>query len=166
MTTLSLDRPDPLAAGTSRKLVHAIFATDRTIVLTVLRLALGLVILPHGLQKTVGAFGGHGYGGTMGFFASIGIPAFLGFLAIAAESAGAAALVAGFTTRIAAFGILVTMTVAAFMHTSNGFFMNWSGTQKGEGFEYHILAGAIALALMIAGGGRGSIDRLIARKLR
>ena len=166
MTTLSFDRPTHFAAGAFRKLVHALLATDRSIALTVLRVALGLVILPHGLQKTIGAFGGHGYTGTMGFFASIGIPAILGFLAIAAESAGAVALVAGFTTRIAAFGILVTMTVAGSMHTANGFFMNWSGAQKGEGFEYHILAGAMALVLVIAGGGRASIDRLIARKPR
>jgi putative oxidoreductase len=75
-------------------------------------------------------------------------------------------LIAGLTTRIAAFGILVTMTVAASLHTANGFFMNWSGTQKGEGFEYHILAGAMALALVIAGGGRASMDRLIARRRR
>ena len=166
MTTLSLDHPDHVAAGSFRKAVHALLATDRSVALTVLRVALGLVILPHGLQKTIGAFGGQGFTGTMGFFGSIGIPAVLGFLAIAAESAGAVALVAGFTTRIAAFGILVTMTVAGFMSAANGFFMNWFGAQKGEGFEYHILAGAMALALVIAGGGRASIDGQVARNLR
>ena len=166
MTTLSLDRHDNLAGGVLRRAATAVLDTDRTAVLTVLRVVLGLVILPHGLQKTIGAFGGHGFTGTMGFFGSIGIPAFLAFLVIAAESAGAVALVAGFTTRIAAFGVFATMVVAGFMHTANGFFMNWSGTQKGEGFEFHLLAAGIALVLVIAGGGSASIDRLLARKSR
>ena len=166
MTTLSLDRHHDFAGGALRRAATAILATDRSAVLTALRIVLGIVILPHGLQKTIGAFGGHGFTGTMGFFGSIGIPAFLAFLVIAAESAGAAALVAGFTTRIAAFGIFATMVVAGFMHAANGFFMNWTGTQAGEGFEYHILAAGIALVLVIAGGGRASIDRLLARSLR
>jgi putative oxidoreductase len=42
--------------------------------------------------------------------------------------------------------------------------MNWGGNQAGEGFEYHLLAIAIALALMFKGGGRWSLDRLIARR--
>ncbi|MGH9458747.1 MAG: DoxX family protein [Thermoanaerobaculia bacterium] len=146
-------------------MVSLVFATDRSAIQTILRLALGLVMLPHGLQKTVGWLGGYGFGATLDGFQSIGIPVVLGFLAIAAESAGALALLAGLTTRIAAFGIGVTMTVAAFMHRVNGIFMNWSGTQAGEGFEFHILAIAIALALIIGGGGRFSADRALAARL-
>ena len=71
MTTLSLDRHDDLAGGAFRRAASAVLASDRTAVLTVLRIILGLVILPHGLQKTIGAFGGHGFTGTMGYFASI-----------------------------------------------------------------------------------------------
>jgi putative oxidoreductase len=57
------------------------------------------------------------------------------------------------------------MAVAIFMvHLPNGFFMNWSGNQKGEGYEYHILAAAIAIALMIKGGGKLSVDGLISEK--
>jgi putative oxidoreductase len=159
MTSLTADRYDN---GIGRRIVNAVMTTDRSSLLTVLRIALGLVILPHGLQKTVGWFGGYGFTVTMGFFGSIGIPAFLGILAIVAESAGAIALITGFTTRIAAFGIAVTMLVASQMHKANGFFMNWSGQQKGEGIEYHILAIAIAVALMIGGAGRWSVDRTIA----
>jgi putative oxidoreductase len=121
-------------------------------------------MLPHGLQKAMGWFGGYGYTGTMGWFASIGIPAFFGFLAIFAETAGSIALITGFTTRIAAFGIGTTLLVATTMHKANGFFMNWSGQQKGEGFEYHILAIAIAVVLMIGGAGKWSIDRAITKK--
>lgn len=166
MTTLSIDRHDNLNAnltsGAFGRVASAVLSTDNSLRQTLLRVTLGLVMLPHGLQKTVGWFGGHGFDGTMGFFGSIGIPAFFGFLAIAAESAGALALITGFTTRIAAFGIAVTMVVAGTMHASNGFFMNWSGQQKGEGVEFHILAIAMAVVLMIGGAGRFSLDRLVA----
>ena len=159
MTSLTADRYDNLTSGAGRRVVHTLLATENTSLLTILRIALGVVMLPHGLQKTLGWFGGYGFSGTMGGFTSMGIPAFLAFLAIAAESAGAVALITGFTTRIAAFGIGVTMLVASQMHKANGFFMNWSSQQKGEGVEYHILAIAIAVVLMIGGAGRFSLDR-------
>jgi putative oxidoreductase len=163
MTSLSIEQHDNLTTGAFSRIVSAILSTDNSIRLTILRVVLGLVMIPHGLQKTIGWFGGYGYEGTMGFFASIGIPAFLGFLAIAAESLGAVALVAGFTTRIAAFGIAVNMAVAAFMHSPNGILMNWSGQQKGEGYEYHLLVLAMTAVLIIGGAGRFSIDRLLSR---
>lgn len=166
MTSLAIDRHDNLATGAFRRIVAALLSTDRSTLRTFLRVVLGLVMIPHGLQKTTGGFGGYGFEGTMGWFASIGVPAILGFLAIAAESAGAVALVAGFSTRLAAAGILANMIVAGIMHSANGFFMNWSGQQKGEGFEYHILAGAIALALVIGGAGRWSLDRVLAGRIR
>jgi putative oxidoreductase len=91
------------------------------------------------------------------------IPAPLAFLAIAAESLGALALILGFLTRFAALGLAANMAVAiATVHYKNGLFMNWYGQQKGEGFEYHILAGGIALALVITGAGKLSIDSLLA----
>ena len=164
MTTLTADRYDNTTSNAFGRAVHALLATDRSTVLTILRITLGLVILPHGLQKTIGWFGGYGFSGTMGGMTGMGIPAFFAFLAIAAESAGALALITGITTRIAAFGVGVTMLVASFMHQSNGFFMNWSGQQKGEGFEFHILTIGIAIALMIGGAGRFSLDRAIAKK--
>jgi putative oxidoreductase len=127
-----------------------------------LRLILGLVFFPHGAQKMLGWFGGYGFSGTMGFFTdTMGIPALFAFLAIAAEFFGAIGLVTGFLTRIAAFGIGAVMIVATTIHWSNGFFMNWSGTQAGEGFEYHILALAISVAVLIKGAGRWSIDQAL-----
>jgi putative oxidoreductase len=163
MTSLSIDHPATVPSAFSR-FVSSLLATDNSIVLTVLRVALGVVILPHGLQKTMGWFGGYGFSATLEFFGSIGIPAALGFLAIAAESAGALALISGLSTRVAAFGVGVTMLVASTMHKANGFFMNWSGQQKGEGVEFHILAIAVAVALIIGGAGRFSIDRAITRR--
>jgi putative oxidoreductase len=61
-----------------------------------------------------------------------------------------------------AFGIALVMLGAIFMvHLPNGFFMNWFGNQKGEGFEYHLLAIGLALVIMINGSGRYSVDRLL-----
>jgi len=143
-----------------------LFSTDNDTSSFVLRLLLGIVFFPHGAQKVFGWFGGPGFSGTMGMFTEkMGVPAFLAFLAILAESGGALALITGLLTRVAAFGIACNMVVAIFMvHLPNGFFMNWFGKQKGEGFEYHLLVIAIAIALMIKGGGRWSIDGLIAKK--
>ena len=149
------------------KTLACLFRTDDTVSTLVLRLMLGIVFFPHGAQKMLGWFGGNGYAATMGFFTGpMHIPAFLAFLAILAEFAGSLALILGLFTRVAALGIGVNMAVAiATVHYANGFFMNWSGTQKGEGFEYHLLALAIAVALMLRGGGKWSLDALIAHKL-
>jgi putative oxidoreductase len=104
----------------------------------------------------------------MGMFTGyLHIPAPLAFLAIAAEFFGGLGLILGFLTRIAAFGIAVNMVVAVIMvHSGNGFFMNWTGTQKGEGFEYHLLALAVTAFLMIRGAGALSLDRVIASTSR
>lgn len=131
----------------------------------ILRVILGLVILPHGAQKLLGWFGGYGFSGTMGFFTeTMGIPAIFAVLAIIAESFGAIGLIVGLTTRIAALGIGATLGVAALMaHIQNGFFMNWSGQQAGEGFEFHLLVVSMAVVLMISGGGKWSLDRVLAK---
>ena len=133
----------------------------------VLRLGLGAVMFPHGAQLLLGWFGGPGFAGTMHTFTQmLHIPAPWAFLAIITEFFGALALLAGAFTRLAAAGMAILMAVAVTtVHLQYGFFMNWYGSQKGEGFEYHLLAGAIALALVIAGGGKWSVDSSIARKL-
>ena len=140
-----------------------LLATPDDAVLLGVRLTLGLVMLPHGLQKTLGLFGGYGFEGTMGFFTgTMGIPWVFALAAILAESLGALALVLGVCGRVAAFGIAATMLVAALTsHVANGFFMDWFGNQGGEGFEYHLLALALAAVVMVRGSGRGSIDRWV-----
>jgi len=54
--------------------------------------------------------------------------------------------------------------VTAFVghHVANGFFMNWSGQQPGECFEFHVLMVGIVIALVIRGSGALSLDCLIA----
>lgn len=147
-------------------MLKKLIQTEKDITSLILRVLIGIVFFPHGAQKVLGWFGGYGFSGTMGFFTEkLGIPAIFAFLAITAEFLGSLALVFGFLTRIAAFGIACVMIVAVFMlHLQYGFFMNWFGNQQGEGIEYHILAIAIAVALMIKGGGRWSIDEVIFKK--
>lgn len=144
-----------------RKLIN----TTDDFAVTILRLLLGVVFFAHGAQKVLGWFGGYGFSGTMGFFThQMGIPAPLAALAIAAEFLGGIGLLIGFLGRIAAFGLAFEMLVAvAMVHQHFGFFANWTGQQKGEGFEYHILAVAIALAIMIKGSGALSVDRALSK---
>jgi putative oxidoreductase len=142
-----------------------VLATQDDGVALALRLTLGLVMLPHGLQKTAGLFGGYGFGGTMAFFTdTMHIPWPFALAAILAESLGALALVLGLFGRVAAFGIAANMLVAVLTsHLSHGFFMNWFGNQAGEGFEYHLLALALAGVVLVRGSGRASLDRLLVR---
>ena len=140
-----------------------LLATSDDWTLTLLRLVMGVIFFAHGAQKTFGWFGGYGYSGTMGFFTQkMHIPAPFAFLAICAEFLGGVGLILGALGRLAAFGIACNMVVAILMvHHHFGLFMNWSGQQKGEGFEYHLLAIAIAVVLMARGSGAFSVDRAL-----
>lgn len=129
-----------------------------------LRLGLAAVIWPHGAQKLLGWFGGYGFEGTMGFLTKSGIPAPVAFLVIVGEFFAPLLLVSGFLTRFAAASVAVIMAGAAFLvHMPNGFFVNWTGAQAGEGIEFHLLAIALALGLVIGGAGSGSIDLRLGR---
>jgi putative oxidoreductase len=136
--------------------------------LLLVRLALGVAILPHGMQKALGLFGGYGFAGTVGFFESMGMPFILATLVILAEFVGSLGLIAGIGTRFMAFALFVEMTGAMILggHIHNGFFMNWMGTQKGEGIEYFIMVLGIALAVLIGGSGKFSFDNLIFKKMK
>lgn len=131
------------------------------------RLALGIVIFPHGAQKLLGWFGGYGFDGTMGFLTeTMNLPYFIGLLVILIEFFGALFLITGFATRLAAIGVIVIFIgVVITSHLNNGFFMNWyMQADKGEGLEYFILLFGLAIIALIAGGGRASIDALIVAK--
>jgi len=144
--------------------LQSLVATSDSFAATALRLTLGIMILPHGLQKTFGWFGGYGFKGTMGYLTgTVGAPWIFAFLAILAESVGAVMLITGFGTRVAALGIGGVMLVAALQHRTNGFFMNWTGAQKGEGIEFHLLALGMVVALLILGGGKLSVDSVLSR---
>ena len=163
MSTTTMERPAEFDARMPAlsSLGYRLIATTRSAGPTLARLGLGGVMFVHGAQKMLGLWGGHGFNATMHMMTTkLGIPAPFAFLAIFAEFFGAIGLITGLLTRVAAAGIAVVMIVAvAMVHRGNGFFMNWTGQQKGEGFEYHLLALALCAALMLAGGGWASIDR-------
>ena len=143
-----------------------LLATSNDWTLTVLRLVMGVTFFMHGAQKLLGWFGGYGFSGTMGFFTNLlHIPAPFAVLAILAEFFGGIGLIVGALTRVAAFGIATNMLVAVLLvHAKVGFFMNWTGQQKGEGFEYHLLALVIAIVLMVRGAGAFSVDRALSSR--
>ena len=145
-------------------MLRKLTTTENSTAITILRFVLGFLFFVHGAQKMLGWFGGYGFTGTMAFFTGgMHIPAPFAFLAIAAEFFGGIGLLLGLLTRIAAFGIAVNMLVAIFtVHLQFGLFANWSGTQKGEGIEYHLLVLAITAFLMVRGAGAFSADRKLA----
>jgi putative oxidoreductase len=130
------------------------------------RLALGITIFPHGAQKLLGMFGGYGFTGTMGFLTTqAGLPYIIALLVILIEFFGALLLIFGALTRVAALGILVEFIGVVFtVHLKNGFFMNWTGTQKGEGIEYFILLLSLSIILLITGGGKASVDAALTKQ--
>ncbi len=148
--------------------MKTLFQTDEAWSGLILRVVLGLVMLPHGAQKLLGWYGGFGFAGTMGFFTEqMHVPAAVAFLVIIGESFGSLGLIMGFLTRFTAASLSLIMAGAiAMVHWPNGFFMNWFGKQAGEGFEYHLLVIGMSLVLLIAGAGRWSVDGAIARRLQ
>jgi putative oxidoreductase len=159
MTSHTHTLPAPRALD-GRSLLIASFSADGRYTTLLLRLALAVTILPHGIQKTLGWWGGYGFTGTMGAFTQMmGIPAPLALAAILAESLGAVLLFFGLFTRLSAFAIGVTMVVAASVHWSGGFFMP-------KGIEFFIPTTAVALFLAVKGGGAWALDKGVHEKLR
>jgi len=144
-------------------MTRKLLATSDDWTITVLRLVMGVIFFAHGAQKALGWFGGYGFSGTMGWFTQqLHVPAIFAFLAICAEFLGGIGLILGALGRVAAFGIACNMVVAVLMvHLPNAFFMYWTGQQKGEGFEFHLLALSIAAVLMVRGSGAFSVDHAL-----
>ena len=132
---------------------------DRTAVdvaLLTTRLVAGLVMIPHGAQHLLGSFSGPGLAG---FVQAVGT---VGYLVAIGEFFGGIGLAAGILSRFSAAAIIAIMLGAiAMVHAPFGFFMNWAGTQKGEGFEYHLLMIGLLLSTLIAGPGRFSVGHLL-----
>jgi len=126
------------------------------IALLIARVIVGVVFMAHGAQKLFGAFGGPGLSAVVQMMGP------LGYLVAIGEFFGGLGLVVGFLTRFSAAAITVIMLGAiAMVHGKVGFFMNWMGKQAGEGFEYHLLAIAVLLTIVIAGPGRYAIGRYL-----
>jgi putative oxidoreductase len=139
--------------------------TDDTVMALVLRLALGVVMFPHGAQKLLGWFGGLGVFGTIELFHQLGFSTLVAVLVTIGEFLGGLGLLLGFLSRVAAAGIGIIMVGAVLtVNWRNGFFMNWAGKPVREGFEFHILAIGLVVAIMILGGGKWSVDRALTER--
>jgi putative oxidoreductase len=142
-----------------------LLSTNDNAAIAVARVLLGAVLFPHGAQKLLGWFGGYGFTGTMGFLTGAAhLPYIIALLVIIIEFFGSLMLIIGFATRYVALSVII-LFIGIILTDSlqNGFFMNWGGNQHGEGFEYHILVLAIALALLINGAGKWSADKAITK---
>ncbi|MGG5210548.1 DoxX family protein [Chryseobacterium sp. MIQD13] len=136
------------------------FKTNETWTGTFLRLTLSIVFIPHGLQKTFGLFDGMGFNKTMEVFThDLHLPSVVAFAVIMVEFFGSFLLLLGLGTRFWALSFIGLLTgIMLTTHIENGFFMNWFGTQKGEGCQFDILVIGIALALLFEGAGKLSMD--------
>jgi len=145
---------------------RALFATPNDYTLTLARLILAVIFFAHGSQKAFGLFGGPGFDRALVVFqTTMGIPPPLTILAMTAEVAGSIGLALGLLTRVAALGVLGVMIVAPFAnHLYPRFFMNWLNNRPGEGYEYHLLAIALIIGVLVRGAGALSVDRAIAAK--
>lgn len=134
--------------------------TEPSNALLVLRVALAIVIFPHGAQKLLGWYGGPGVDGTLQLFAALGVPAGIAVLVILSDYFGSLALAIGLVGRFAAFGTTMVMLGAmTLVHAPYGFFLNWNGDQAGEGIQFHLLVLAVSLVVMARGSGAWSLDR-------
>lgn len=148
-------------------LSRTLMQTEGSWALFSVRVVLGAVLFPHGAQKLLGWFGGAGFGPTLQSLTGMGLPAAVALLVILIESFGAISLVTGFLARVSALGVIAVMLGAILkVHLAHGFFMNWTGAQQGEGFEYHLLALGMALPIVLFGAGSASIDRSTSEKNR
>ncbi|WP_374463220.1 DoxX family protein [Chryseobacterium sp.] len=132
----------------------------------VIRLTLGLILFPHGAQKMFGWFGGPGFSKEVEHLTEyMHLPWIISVMVILAEFWGSVSLIMGLASRLwsVAFGVLF-VNIIFIAHLENGFFMNWFGTQKGEGYEYHLLVIGLCIALGLNGSGKYSADQLISKK--
>lgn len=144
----------------------ALLITNGGVAALIIRITLGVVMSAHGSMMALGWFGGPGVmASARQLREHSGVPIVIGAFFTLVELFAGLALVVGLLTRPAALGIAAIMVGATVIHLSDGFFMNWFGQKNGEGYEYCLLALAMALSVMITGAGAFSIDGLLARAL-
>lgn len=141
-----------------------LLGTHADFVLTIVRITLGVVLFEHGAQKLLGWYGGPGFANTKrAFTEQLHLPGFVVFLVTTSEFFGGLGLIVGLLSRIAALGVITTMLGAMRFHFQHGLFMNWFGEKKGHGYEYHLLAIALAIVVFVKGAGAVSADRALYR---
>ena len=147
---------------------RTLLSTENDITLLIARFVLAAIFLGHGTQKAFGWFGGMGFDRSLEFFQqTMSIPPALTVLVMFTELSAALGFLLGLCSRVAALGLMVVMLVAPFAnHLYPRFFMNWTGTRGGEGYEYHLLAIALLAGIVYRGSGALSVDRLLTRRLK
>ena len=150
-----------------RTLITRLTATEPVITPLILRIVFAVVLWPHGAQLLLGCFGGYGFSATMQYFTTqAGLHPLVAFVVIILEFFGSILILLGLFTRVFAFASLILFTgMIVTVHQQFGFFMNWYGNMKGEGFEYHLLVIGMLLCLTISGAGKASLDTLINKRI-
>lgn len=149
-------------------MIRKILKTNENWGQLIARLTLALVLFPHGAQKMLGLFGGYGYTATMDALTNqMQLPSIIAFLVIIIEFFGAIFLILGFATRVWSLAIVFLFIGIIFTaQFEHGFFMNWFGVQKGEGYEYSLLIIGLAITTIINGAGKFSVDNQILKILK
>ena len=144
-------------------MIESLTGTHADWIVGMARVVLGIIFFAHGAQKMLGWYGGPGLANTMRTFTEhLHLPRALAFLVIAGELVSGVGLIVGLFSRIAAVFIVLTMVGAIVtVHFRFGLFMDWFGSQKGHGIEYHLLAIALALVVVVKGAGAFSLDHLV-----
>lgn len=141
-------------------MLNTLFSTDDQWIGFLLRLTVGGIMFAHGAQKLLGWFNGPGFHGIMTWLIEAKhLPWIIALAVVLVEFIGSLMLIAGLGTRfwaIAMIGLMIGIVLTS--HLQEGFFMNWDGEQRAEGYEYHLLIIGISLALVFTGGGRYSLD--------
>ncbi|HEY8893710.1 MAG TPA: DoxX family protein [Niastella sp.] len=148
-----------------RTMIQRLAVTEPQLSPLILRIAFAIVLWPHGAQKLLGFFGGYGFTPTMQHLTTdAGLPSLVAFLVIFLEFFGSLFILFGLFTRLVAIAQIILFTgMIVTAHLQFGFFMNWFGAQKGEGFEYHLLAIGLLVSLIVTGAGKASLDSCIGR---
>jgi putative oxidoreductase len=144
-------------------MIETLTGTHADWVVGIARIVLGIIFFGHGAQKMLGWYGGQGLAGSMRTFTEyLHLPSNLAFLVIAGEFFSGIGLIVGLFSRIAALVIVLTMVGAiATVHFRFGLFLDWFGSQNGHGIEYHLLAIALGLVVVVKGAGAFSLDGFV-----
>jgi putative oxidoreductase len=132
-----------------------------------IRFTIALVMWPHGAQLFLGWFGGGGLQSSLSFLTEgAGLPFFLALLVIFVLFFGTFFILIGFLTRLMSAILFVVVVGMIFSgHLEHGFFMNWTGAQTGEGFEFHLLILGMCVFLTISGAAHYSVDSWIIKRV-
>ena len=142
-------------------MIQHILRSDNSYAGTLLRIGLGLVILPHGFQKITD------FNNILNVLEThYQLPAFIGILVILIEFFSSILLILGIFSRVNAFLLGIVLFGAGFFHLEHGFFMNWLGNQAGEGYQFSLLFVFAAAASVLLGGGKWSADNILQQKFK